>query len=166
MSTALNNAIYARLAGTEGLSAYAEAAAAQVSLAGLLATDPDTSDPAIFYANKDKFDDQETPAYPRINFRPSGGTPDARFSKQTGHVGSPIYDFEIWENGESANTASGIYDLVEKLLDMSRGCAPALPLGSGVCKWMEPLTEMQLLFDGKYNAWAGLVRVRFVEVRY
>lgn len=170
MSTALNQAIYKRLAGIEDLSAYPAGQAAQTAVVALLATitlKPGVTKKAVHFGNKNTFRSASGAiAYPAITFRPSGGSPDGRFGAEGGAICSPIYDLEIWESDGRADTITNIAEQVEILLDRRRQVTPVPALSAGKLVWMEALTELLIQHDQAINAWFGLIRYRCVEARY
>lgn len=159
MSTALHRAIYARLAGTEVLTGAA--LSAQTALAALLAMDPDTSRPAALFGNKN----DAALVYPLITFRPSAGSIDGRFADGLA-MDDGVYDLEIWDNARGEAMLSDIEEQVMLLLDMRRQVAPLLPIAVGHLYWSEVMVPMQVIYDNRINAWAGLTRYRFVEAKY
>lgn len=158
MSAALNNAIYARLAGTERMSGAAKKA--QVALAALLGTDARTQRPAVVFGNKAR-----TSVFPCITFRPSGGGP-AFETVEGASVSGVLYDFEFWEKGLSSDLLCNIADSVERLLNTRRGVAKPMRLANQHKLFDSvTLTEMTLLYDSQSNAWFGLQRYQFTEAR-
>jgi len=163
MSTALTTAIYRRLAGLETMTG--EGLAAQVALAALLGTDPDTSEPSVHKGNKSMI-----VTYPAITFRQNAGMVKTEF-KDTA-IDDPVYDFEIWNSTQSATLISDIYKHVEHLLDerfsMSLGIPP-LSVDGNVgqvyyARAFVPLIDD--LYDKDLRSWFGLCRMRFVEARF
>jgi hypothetical protein len=166
MSTALNKAIYARLTGTETPSLTGDALAAQSTLVTLLGTiqlSPTVTKKAVHFGNKSR-----VVAYPAITYRPTAGSADKRFRVQTGVMDDVVYDFEIWENGDNATAITDIEEQIQLLLDRRRNVngGVGLPLSSGTLFNSEEFTPLQLLYDDKLNAWAGLVRYVFKECRF
>ncbi len=159
MSTDLSKAIYARLAGNEVMetpfSDY------QASLAALLGTDPDTTEPAVYFAatndSAQPIDDDGN-FLSCITFRPSGGTPDLRFRDGLA-IGDILLDFEIWDYSRGATVITDINWFVKRLLER-RLNAPPLDLVAGECVWFEPLTGLVVMQDKERNGWFGLVRYR------
>lgn len=165
MSTELNKAIYARLAGTEVLTGAA--LAAQTALAALLAVDPNLNAPAV---HKDSLQrlagiKPDSVRYPCITFRMEGGAIDDRFADGV-VMGNPIYDMEFWSAARSGTIIGDINEQVERLLDRRRQIAPAFTLASGHCYWMEMMTELYEMYNDRINVWGGLRRLRIVEARY
>lgn len=156
MSTPLSVAINARLSGTETLTGAG--LAAQQALAALLGTD-DTGGPAVIQGNAN-----QAVVYPCITFRVSGGVESLR-GHDFGRRVQSIYDLEIWENRGLAETVTDIDHQVELLLDMRFHVAPVLPLTAGRCYWVEALTELDIQYDNRINAWFGLRRYAAVEGR-
>lgn len=157
--TALNKAIYGRLAGTEALTG--EAADAQAALAALLGTDPDTERPAVHMGNK-----SAVVVYPALTFRPSGGLRHGMSHEDLGGIEEQLYDLELWENTGKGDTITDLYDLVDQLLCSERNVAPVLPLEAGRVFDMQAVTRLQVLYDDKSNAWFGLARYRYLVAHY
>ena len=158
MSTALINAIYARLV-TEALTG--EALTAPQALAALLATDPDTSKAAVKFGAKD-----DIAVFPCVTFRPAGGTPDASFRTATGVMGQPVIAFECWEQTGQSNLITDIAEYVERLGDVRRGSGAGLSLASGKCFHGEAVNDVQVIPGEEIDSWAGLQLYRFIEARY
>lgn len=159
MSTALSQALYARLAGIEALSG--RAAAAQAALGALLGVDPDTGRPAVYFGAKN-----DAPAvYPILAFHPAASQIDGRFADGAA-IDSTLYDIEVWETTRLGSLLTDILEQLEQLLDLRRGTAPALPLAVGHIYWSESLVTAASLYDPLLNAWFALARYRFVEARY
>lgn len=164
MSSALTVAIASRLNGTEVITGYPTASAAQVSLAGLLGTvtqSSGVSKPAILFGSKSSF----PLLFPVVTFRPCSGVVDYRFRDGLKVEGS-LYDVEIWDNGRDSTLITDIAEYIEELLDSARALAPRLPMTSGCCYWSESTLPLNILVDTKLNAWVGVTRYRFEEVRF
>ena len=159
MSSALKTAIYNRLTGVEVLTGWQ--GTAQTTLAGLLATDPDTGRPAVYAANKNDAPLQ----YPCVTFRLNAGTIAPEFQDGTGGVDQPIVDVEIWENTRLGNLVSDIQQQLYLLLDDRAGGA-LLPIANNLMFSLQtfvPLSDS--LYDPKLRAWFGLWRLTAVEGR-
>jgi hypothetical protein len=163
MSTALDTAITARLTGTEVLTS--DGLLAQQALAALLATDPDTSKPAVFKGN---YSDLDPVVYPVITFRESAGSIDRRFRRSTGVMTGAVYSFEIWDNSRDGRRITNIEEYLQQLLDDSRATlgSPLMTLSAGKLFESGVHVPLQIVYDRDYNAWAGLVLYHFRENRY
>jgi hypothetical protein len=168
MSSALDTAIYKRLAGVENMSG--DAATAQTALATLLATDPDTSKPAIFASSLNQAQQvssgNKIPIAPCVTFRQSSGIPDRRFAQQTGAIDRVIYDIEIWDSSLDNLVVQNIAEQIELLLDMRRGVITSWTLTQGSVFRSEAQQGLLITFDTTIHASIGLVRYAFIEVRY
>ncbi len=164
MSSALNAAIVGRLNGTEVLTGAA--LTVQQQLVALLGVDPQTSKPAVRWMDTKRMIGGASTIYPVICLRQSGGSPDRRFGADTGIIGNPLYDIEIWSNSRDDRVITDIYDKVEQLLDRRRQVVDCPALSSGKLFWGEAFTELAVVPDPNINAWCGLVRWLFVEARY
>ena len=162
MSAALNTAIFNRLTGVDGA-----APAAAAALAALLATDPDTGGPAVYYGNvndaqaKDPVSGDPVGLYPVVTYRPNAGSACHIFSDGSGAaVDEPSYDIEIWENTRNANVIENIAAQILLLLDDRK--APRMVSGGTVYSF-QTLTTVQILYDQNANAWLGLWRFSAIE---
>lgn len=164
MSTALSKAIYSRLAGVEVLaSPWSDY---QSSLAALLGTDPDTTEPCVYFADTNDSaqpQDDEGNFLSCITFRPSGGTPNLQFRDGLA-IDDVLYDFEFWDYTRGATAITDIAAMVARLLE-SRRDAPKLGLEANEnveSVWFEPLTSLTVVPDKERNGWFGLVRYRAI----
>ncbi len=164
MSSALTVAIASRLNGTEVITGYPTATAAQSGLASLLGTVTQSNGvpkPAILFASKSSF----PLLFPAVTFRPCAGQPDLRFRDGL-KVEGALYDVEIWDNGRDSTLITDIAEYIEELLDSARALAPVLPMTKGYCYWAESTLPLNILVDSKINAWVGVTRYRFEEARF
>jgi len=163
VSSALNTAIYRRLAGVETLSG--KWLGYQQTLGSILGVDTDTSLPNVYHGNMNDapaVKDADGILMPLITFRPSGGTADHRFAHGSA-VDDGIYDIEIWSWYGTANTVTDIFAAMARLIDRRYGC-PAPVLDSGECAWIDPLVGLNVLYDDQRNGWFGLSRWNVIEV--
>jgi hypothetical protein len=183
MSAALDQAIFKRLSGGENLSAYPDAAAAQVALATFVPVDPQTTKMAAYEGNWNP-----NVQMPCITFRVSAGKPDGKRWRSSGAMADVFYDFEFWDgpditrkDGKRADGSvpdgsriSRIHRQVELLLNQQ--CAkndnglftPLLPLSAGRVFDHQTFVELQHLFfqDSKGGLHYGLWRLWIKEARY
>ena len=164
MTTWFYKALYARLTGTE--AAYSAAAdivipalpaaqiAAQDTLKGLLATDPDTKLPFVARGNT-----SDQVLYPMIAYRPSPGVTDRRFGP-SGSVDNPILDMEIWDSSGNDDNLTDIAEAVHALMDMrAPWLAPQMLMPGGeVAVWIEPFVTESEWHDNNRHAWFLLMR--------
>jgi hypothetical protein len=168
MSSALNTAIYRRLAGIESMAA--KWTAYQASLAALLGPDGKTSSPVRPQVFAGNLNDQvlakgaDAVLLPVVTFRVSANGSIKNMPPDGLAIDYPIYDFEFWSFGRQANVITDIEDAVNHLLD-SRYGVPPLPVGSGESVWCDPFVTMAALYDDRRNGWVGLSRFKIVEAR-
>ncbi len=157
MSSAINQALYARFTGTEVLTG--EFRDYQTQMAERLAANPKKDNkPAVVFSSF-----AETALYPCITFRPDAGTNDKRFSVSSS-VRHPIYSSEVWSQSKDSSEITDIAELVDRLILSSLG-APPLPVAVGRIHLVETFVELIVLPDIARNAWVGLTRYKFVERR-
>jgi len=167
MSSALHRSIYDRLAGNEVMTS--PFAGYQTDLAALLGTDPDTTEPCVYYGDtNDSAQPQDTDGQylSCITFRPGGGSPDGRFFDGLA-IGNGLYDFEFWDYSRSGTVITDIATLVKRLLDR-RLKAPVLALETDDRTenvWFEAFTELTVFPDTDRNGWAGLIRYRVIQAQ-
>lgn len=165
MSSALNTALYSRLAGTEVLTG--RFLTAQQLIASSVGVDPDTLEPAVYAGNLNDAPivlDSESVRTAAITFRPSSGNPDLRFRDGL-TVDDGVYDLEVWTFVTMPNLAMQIAEAVATLIESRSGC-PALPLGTGFeSVWAEPFVSPSFNYDDSLNGWFVLTRYKFIEAR-